>query len=197
VETSVISLNEKEPCHIHCCKVMLTLFFNCHGPWLIDWSPKGITVNANHYAETLEQVRSTIKTRRPSMLSCEVILLHYVRPHSTKTTHNKLQHFRWGVLPHPSYSPPCDYHVFGPMKRHKKVSALLWTQMCRNQSHHDFTDSYRTSTDMDLWNYGMSVSTTMGHMANNLVAILMLCSLLIYQTILNRILNILLGCIHV
>jgi len=62
---------------------MLTLFFNCRGPWLIDWLPKGIIVNANHYAETLEQLRSTIKTKRRSMLSCGVILLHdNPRPHS-------------------------------------------------------------------------------------------------------------------
>lgn len=64
-------------------KVMLTLFFDYRGPWLIDWLPKGIIVNANRYAETLEQLRSTVKTERPSMLSCGVILLHdNARPHS-------------------------------------------------------------------------------------------------------------------
>jgi hypothetical protein len=57
-------------------KVMLTLLFDCCGPWLIDWLPKGIIVNANCYAETLEQLRSTVKTKRPSMLSYGVILLH-------------------------------------------------------------------------------------------------------------------------
>jgi hypothetical protein len=94
-------------------------------------------------------------------------------------THDKLQHFRCDVLPHPSYSPhlsPCDYHVFEPIKKAQK--GLLWTQMYRKQSHHAFTDGYETSTDMvqtDLWNCGMSVSTTTGHMPNNLVTILMLC----------------------
>lgn len=64
-------------------KVMLTLFFACRGPWLIDWLPKGITVNAICFAENLEQLRSTIKTKRPSTLSCGVILLHdNARTHS-------------------------------------------------------------------------------------------------------------------
>ena len=64
-------------------KVKLTLFFDCRRPWLIDWLPYSIIVNANHFAETLEQLRSTIKTNRPSMLSWAVILLHdNARPHS-------------------------------------------------------------------------------------------------------------------
>jgi hypothetical protein len=63
VETSIISGLKKNHAIPSAGKVMMTLFFNCRGPWLIDWLPKGIIVNANHYTETLEQLRSTIKTK--------------------------------------------------------------------------------------------------------------------------------------
>jgi histone-lysine N-methyltransferase SETMAR len=105
-------------------KVMLTSFFDRRGPLLIAWLPKGITVNADRYGETLKGLRSAIKTKRPGMLSCGVILLHdNARPHSARTTLEKLQQFRWEVLPYPPYSPDvshCDCHVFGPMKKAHK-----------------------------------------------------------------------------
>lgn len=45
-------------------KVMLTLFFDCHRPLLIDWLPKGSTINANCYGETLDHWRRAIKELR-------------------------------------------------------------------------------------------------------------------------------------
>ena len=103
---------------------MLTLCFDCCGPLLIDWLPHSTTVNADHYGETMEHLRGAIKAMRPGMLSCDVILHHdNARSHSGRITCEKMQHFQWEVLPDPPYSPdltPCDYHVFGPMKKAHK-----------------------------------------------------------------------------
>jgi histone-lysine N-methyltransferase SETMAR len=42
------------------------------------------------------------------------------RLHAAYATWDTQYHFGWGVLDHPPYSPnicPCDYHVFGPLKK--------------------------------------------------------------------------------
>jgi histone-lysine N-methyltransferase SETMAR len=42
------------------------------------------------------------------------------RPHAAHATRDTLRRFGWGVLDHPPFSPdlsPCDYHVFGPVKK--------------------------------------------------------------------------------
>ena len=76
------------------------------GTLLIDWLLKGITVRADHYGATLQHLRNAIKAKRPVMLSHRIILLHAnARPHSARTTHEKLQHYQWEFLLHKSYSP--------------------------------------------------------------------------------------------
>jgi histone-lysine N-methyltransferase SETMAR len=41
-------------------------------------------------------------------------------PHAAHATRDTLRRFGWGVLDHPPYSldlTPCDYHVFGSLKK--------------------------------------------------------------------------------
>ena len=60
-----------------------------------------------------------IKT--PGKLTCGVILLHdNARPHTANTITALLLKFKWQVLGHPPYSPhlpPCNYAIFGPLKK--------------------------------------------------------------------------------
>ena len=97
-------------------KVMLTSFFDLLRPILIDCLPKGINVNADRCDETLEHLNCAINAERRSMLSRSIVLLHNnARPNPGKTTREKLQQFRWEVLPHSPCSPDvslCDYHGF-------------------------------------------------------------------------------------
>ena len=97
-------------------KVMLTMFSDLLRPLLIDCLPKGINVNADRCDETLEHLKCAIKAERRSMLSRGIVLLHNnARPNPERTTREKLQQFRWEVLPHSPYSPDvslCDYHGF-------------------------------------------------------------------------------------
>jgi histone-lysine N-methyltransferase SETMAR len=54
-------------------------------------------------------------------LSRDVLMLHdNARPHAAHATQDTLRRFGWGVLHNPPYSPdlsPCDYNVFGPLKK--------------------------------------------------------------------------------
>lgn len=70
VETSVLLQTEKESCHTSASKVMLTLFLNHHGPLVINWLPKVITVSTELYSGTLECSKS------PSMISHGIILIY-------------------------------------------------------------------------------------------------------------------------
>jgi hypothetical protein len=55
---------------------MPTLFISHCGPLLIDWLPKGITVNADCHSETLRVLEEHIKAKRPGMLMRVIILFH-------------------------------------------------------------------------------------------------------------------------
>jgi hypothetical protein len=86
--------------------------------------PPGTTINSARYCGTLSRLRKAIKSKRPGLLSEQVILLHdNARPHTSHATATHLNKFRWEVLQHPAYSPdlsPCDFHIFGPLKKELK-----------------------------------------------------------------------------
>lgn len=102
-------------------KVMASVFFDCKGVLLTDFLPRGSTINAAGYVSTLKKLKDRIKRKRPGLLSDGVLLLHdNARPHTANVTTQVLGKWRWEVLPHPPYSPdlsPCDFHLFGPLKR--------------------------------------------------------------------------------
>lgn len=102
-------------------KVMATVFFDWEGVVYTEFMPKGTTINAASYCQTLQKLRTAIKQRRRGRLSEGVILLHdNATPHTANQTKQLLQKFKWEVWPHPPYSPdlsPCDYHLFGKIKQ--------------------------------------------------------------------------------
>ncbi|KAJ4452219.1 hypothetical protein ANN_03737 [Periplaneta americana] len=97
-------------------KVMCTVFWDRKGILLIDFLPRGETVNADHYCETLRKLRRAIQNKRRGMLIAEVVLLHdNARPHTARRTAAALTEFGWELFDHPPYSPdlaPSDFHVF-------------------------------------------------------------------------------------
>ncbi|GFO49319.1 histone-lysine N-methyltransferase SETMAR [Plakobranchus ocellatus] len=94
-------------------KVMATVFWDSRGMILLNILPKGGSVNADRYCETLDQLR---------LLSSGVVLQHdNATPHTAKHTKEWLERYRWDIIPHPAHSPdlaPSDFHLFGPLKRH-------------------------------------------------------------------------------
>ena len=97
-------------------KVMMTVSFDEQGPLLVEFLPKGETINANKYCDILCRLRIAIKNKRRDNLTKSIVLLHdNARPHVAKQIQDLLASFQWEVLDHPAYGPdlsPCDFHVF-------------------------------------------------------------------------------------
>jgi histone-lysine N-methyltransferase SETMAR len=103
-------------------KMMATVFWDYCGVLLVDFLPRGESVNAAHYCETLDRLREAVRRKRPGLLSTGVILLHdNATPHTAEMTRNWLNQYKWDILEHPPYSPdlaPSDFHLFGRLKQH-------------------------------------------------------------------------------
>ncbi|KAJ4451550.1 hypothetical protein ANN_03016, partial [Periplaneta americana] len=102
-------------------KVMCMVFWDRKGILLIDFLPRGETVNADRYCETLRKLRRAIQNKRRGMLTASVVLLHdNARPHTARRTAAALTEFCWELFDHPPYSPhlaPSDFHVFLHLKK--------------------------------------------------------------------------------
>ncbi|GFN80596.1 histone-lysine N-methyltransferase SETMAR [Plakobranchus ocellatus] len=85
---------------------------------LLDILPKGESVNADRYCETLDRLRHAVRSKRPGLLRSEVVLQHdNATPHTAKRT----KRYRWDIIRHPAHSPDLaisDFHLFGPLKLH-------------------------------------------------------------------------------
>ncbi|KAJ4428268.1 E3 ubiquitin-protein ligase mib1, partial [Periplaneta americana] len=101
-------------------KVMATVFWDRKGVLLLDFMPKGTTINANRYCETLRKLWRAIQNKRRGMLSRGVVLLHdNARLHTAASTRELLDQFGWEIFDHPPYSPdlaPSDFHLFTKLK---------------------------------------------------------------------------------
>lgn len=103
-------------------KIMCTVFWDRKGVLLVDFLPRGDTINSTTYCETLNKLRRAIQNKRRGMLSKGVLLLHdNARPHAAHRTQNLITSFGWEQLDHPPYSPdlaPSDFHLFLHLKKH-------------------------------------------------------------------------------
>ncbi|KAJ4442047.1 hypothetical protein ANN_11913 [Periplaneta americana] len=101
-------------------KVMATVFWDRKGFLLLDFMPKGTTINANRYCETLRKLLRAIQNKRRGMFSRGVVLLHdNVRPRTAASTRELLDQFGWEIFDHPPYSPdlaPSDFDLFTKLK---------------------------------------------------------------------------------
>lgn len=101
-------------------KVMATLFFDKNGPILLEFMPKGTTINADRYLDTLMKLHQAVRNRRRGMLSRKPVLLHdNARPHVARVTQSMITTLNFTQIRHPPYSPdlsPCDFAIFGPLK---------------------------------------------------------------------------------
>ncbi|KFM58918.1 Histone-lysine N-methyltransferase SETMAR, partial [Stegodyphus mimosarum] len=102
-------------------KIMCTVFWDRKGVLLTEFLPRGETINAARYCETLTKLRRAIQNKRRGMLSKGIVLLHdNARPHTAGVTQSLIRQFHWEHFNHPPYSPdlaPSDYHLFLHMKR--------------------------------------------------------------------------------
>ena len=76
---------------------------------LLDFKEPGVNINDERYANSLKCLQKSIKNKHPGKLGLVV--------------QDLVCCMKWEVLQHPPYSPdlsPCDYHVFGTLKKSLK-----------------------------------------------------------------------------
>ena len=99
-------------------------FWDQDGILLIDYLPKGQTINADHYSFLLVQMKDILKEKRPGKVIKWVLLLHNNSPSSPdKCNPEKLADLGFQCLDHSLYSPdlaPSDYHLFPNLKNQLK-----------------------------------------------------------------------------
>ncbi|KAF8788189.1 Histone-lysine N-methyltransferase SETMAR like protein [Argiope bruennichi] len=83
-------------------KVMYTIFWDRKGILLIDFLPRGQSINAHVYCETIKKLHRAIQNKRLGLMSKDVFSLHdNARPHTPNVTKQLLQKFDWNVFDHP------------------------------------------------------------------------------------------------
>jgi len=102
-------------------KLMLTIFWDSHGPILKTYQEHGTTVTSAMYCDMLQrELKPAICSKRRGKLSKKILLLHdNARPHTAAHTLETLKQLKWEPMKHPAYSPalaPSDFHLFGPLK---------------------------------------------------------------------------------
>ncbi|GFN96582.1 histone-lysine N-methyltransferase SETMAR [Plakobranchus ocellatus] len=93
------------------------------GMILLDILPKRESVNADQYCETLDQLRHAVQCKNLDSCMAELSFNTptHTHTHTAQRTKEWLEHYRWGIIPHPAHSPdlaPSDFHLFGPLKGH-------------------------------------------------------------------------------
>ena len=91
---------------------------------LIDYLPKGQTINAEYYASLLVQLKDILKGKRRGKVTKGVLFLHVnALAHWALATQKKLAYLGFQCLDHPPYSPDLvqsDYHLFPGLKKQLK-----------------------------------------------------------------------------
>jgi len=102
-------------------KFLASIFWDQDGILLIDYLPKGQTINAKYYSSLLLlHLKDILKEKRHGKVNKGVLFLHDNAPaHRVLATQKKLAYLGFQCLDHPPYSPdlaPSDYHLFPGLK---------------------------------------------------------------------------------
>ncbi|GBP45039.1 Histone-lysine N-methyltransferase SETMAR [Eumeta japonica] len=102
-------------------KLMATIFWDSEGVLLIDYLPKGTTMNSQYYANLLAQAREAVIQKRRGKLSRGVLFLQdNASVHTARVSRQALKDTGFSEIDHPPYSPdlaPSDYFLFSNLKK--------------------------------------------------------------------------------
>ena len=94
-------------------KVLASIFWDQDSILLIDYLPKGQTVNVEYYLSLLVQLKDIMKEKHCGKVTTRVLFLHDIAPaHRTLATQKKLAYLGFHCLDHPPCSP--DLAPVGP-----------------------------------------------------------------------------------
>ena len=136
-------------------KQMATVFWDKNGILLIEYLPLNQTVNALSYVKTMKKLAASIRRKRPTLQSDQVLLLHdNARPHIADIVKQEITKQKWTVLSHPAYSPdlaPCDFYLFGPLKDSLRGKHFENMDALKNSVRH-----WIRNTPVDFYTRGMN-----------------------------------------
>ena len=97
-------------------KVLASIFLDQDGILLIEYLPKGQTINAEYYSSLPVQLKDILKEKHRGNVTKGVLFLHDNSPaHLALATQKKLTYQGFQCLDQPPYTPdlaPSDYHLF-------------------------------------------------------------------------------------
>ena len=97
-------------------KVLASIFWDQDGILLIDYLPKGQTINVEYYSFLLVKLKGILKEKHCMKFAKGVLFLHdNALAHRALTTQKKLAYLGFHCLDHPPYSPDLallDYSLF-------------------------------------------------------------------------------------
>jgi len=106
-------------------KVLASILGDQDGILLVDYLPKGQTINAEYYSSLLVQLKDILKEKRRGKVTKVVLFLHDSAPaHRALASQKKLAYLGFRCLDHPPCSPdlaPSDYHLFPGIKKNLKA----------------------------------------------------------------------------
>jgi len=127
-------------------KVLASIFWDQEGILLIDYLPKGQTINAEYYSIQLVQMTDILKEKRCGKVTKGVLFLHKnALAHRALATQKKQAYLGIQCLDHRPYSPdlaPSDYHLFPGLKK----TIERWVFFVRRGSHCCRGDLVRRTT---------------------------------------------------
>ncbi|GBP81308.1 Mariner Mos1 transposase [Eumeta japonica] len=100
-------------------KLMATIFWDSEGVLLIDYLPKGTTMNGQYYANLLAQARSS-RTEAWEVIARSAVLQDNASVHTARVSRQALKDTGFSEIDHPPYSPdlaPSDYFLFSNLKK--------------------------------------------------------------------------------
>jgi len=105
-------------------KVLALFFWDQEGIILIDYLPKGQTINAQYYSSLLVQLKDFLKEKCRGKFPKGVLFLHNNAPaHQALATQKKLAYLGFQCLDHPPYTlnlAPSDCQLFPGLKKQLK-----------------------------------------------------------------------------
>ena len=94
-------------------KLSPRFFWDQDGILLIDYLPKGQTINAEYYSSLLVKLKDILKEKRREKFTKGVLFLHDNAPaHRALASQKKLVYLGFQCLDHPPYSPDLAPSVF-------------------------------------------------------------------------------------
>jgi len=105
-------------------KVLASIIWDQYGFLLIDYLPKGQTINAEYQSSLLVKLMDILMEKCCGKFTKGVLFLHNALAHWALATQKKLAYLGFQCLDPPPYSPdlaPSDYHLFPGLKKQLEV----------------------------------------------------------------------------